>query len=223
MEYEKILRQAADKIKIDRTVPMVNNDMNLINESRYELNKSGTKYVCVGLSPQILFTPAVKICGNKSRGVIFNRNEWCALVENQGIITNYFYSVDSPWVPMKIGSKTIYFETINKTKVIRVVDFLDVEIYLGWESLEQLWKILNIVAYRIICLAELNFNSFYNNVVNVVVDMVGDVKENINQIIIPLQDVYDEKVSCMMEVVEFAANKLYGDIEHAKNFGSSSK
>lgn len=192
----------------------------LLNQSIYFLNKSKTKYICIGLSPHINFYPIVKVCGVKNQCVLFDENEWDMLLENQGILLNYFHTTDTQWTPMKLGSKVISFQTVEYRKILKIVDAGESEVYLGWESLTELWDLIPLIKYRLNVLGSQGFNEFYSNVINGIVDMPGDFKTNITNILHPLKDTKSENVCCMMEILQFAPEKIGVDIEVASCFKS---
>uniref|UniRef100_A0A1Y1NK67 Uncharacterized protein n=1 Tax=Photinus pyralis TaxID=7054 RepID=A0A1Y1NK67_PHOPY len=217
MDNINFLKQTVDKLKNNNTVPFTVSDVNLVNQSRYELNNSKSKWVCVGLSVYRQFTPMVRICGSKTAGVSFDKSEWKLFTDNQNLITNYFCSTEGKLLPIKVGFKTITSEVINNTKVIKIVDNGECDIYMAFGSLQRLWLLANLITYRLEMLTTLEFDNFYNKIINASAEMTGDYIENIMSIITPLQDLHDQNTAVLMEVVLFVKDKLMWDAEIIKS------
>lgn len=204
----QLIRQNTEELK----------NLPLIGETTYSLNRSRTKFVCVGLGPDGLLLPVVKISGTlNNQCVVFDKKEWNDLLENEANIMNYFQNnyQDVQWAPVKIGEKTLSFLAIGGRKVIKLETGVS-EVWLGWESVMQLWNMVEIINYQLEILAHAAFAEFYKNIIDAVAEMIGDVKVNIMNIIAPLKDTKAENVLYMMEMVQLVPNKIIVDIEIAK-------
>ncbi|KAK9674695.1 hypothetical protein QE152_g40928 [Popillia japonica] len=51
-------------------------NVQLLGEKLYFLNKSHSKWICVGLLPDLDFEPTIKIVGVKKQCIAFNEAEW---------------------------------------------------------------------------------------------------------------------------------------------------
>lgn len=188
----------------------------LISQCIYFLNKSKSKCVCVGLSAHLTFSPAVKLFGLRNQCMFFDETEWKLVTENLENLMNYFHAGDTPWPPMKIGSKTIMFQTVAKNKVIKFQDLGDSELYLGWESLAELRELLPIISYRVDTLASQEFKMFYDSIIEGVAEMPGNFKVNIMNILAPLKELHCENMCSMLEILHFLPEKICVDMEVAK-------
>lgn len=185
----------------------------IVNQTFYFLNKSKTKWVCVGLAPHLRLTPIVKICG-KGQGICFGEAEWKQFVDSQGILLNYFYATDTPWPAMHIGPKTIYFQTINQKRIVKIQDMDENELYLGYESVIECVELLQLIEHRLDMLKSQQFNNYYNNMINTLATMPGDFKVNIKTM---LQSNKDCANACAMkELVHFNSEKIAVDLEVAR-------
>ncbi|KAF5279240.1 hypothetical protein FQA39_LY18312 [Lamprigera yunnana] len=82
----------------------------------------------------------------------------------------------------QIGSKTITFEMIEEKKILRIEDMCGNEVYLGWESVSEVWSLESVFSYRLSYSSGSNFKHFYEDVIRAVAEMSGDVKINIYNI-----------------------------------------
>ncbi|KAF5286630.1 hypothetical protein FQA39_LY16204 [Lamprigera yunnana] len=52
------------------------------------------------------------------------------------------------WKLRRIGSKTLMFEMIEEKKILRIEDMCGNEVYLGWESVSEVWSLELVLSYR---------------------------------------------------------------------------
>lgn len=181
----------------------------------YFLNKSRTKYVCVGLNSHSGFSPTVQVSGLKNDCITFDGCEWEQLLLHQLVISNYLWGAETraPLLPIKINGKTIYFQCIGSKKIIKIQEQGVTEVFLGWESVAELWELLPIIRYRLEILQSLEFHNFYSSLVKGVAGMSGDMRTNIDNVISPLRDAKSENACCMMEMVKFGRQVLECDVQ----------
>jgi hypothetical protein len=212
----ELVKSQSQKVTSESTLQMSDaSKMSLVNQNIYFLNKSRSKCVAIGLSPQLSFAPVVKIFGTKNQCAIFDKNEWNIILEHQGIIENYFREGDCQWPPIEVGSKKIWFQTIQYKKIIKVQSY-DSELFLGWESITELWSLLSLMNYRIEVLTHENFKGFYSSLIKGIVDMSGEFKDNIEDVLRQLKETKSDNVSNMMEVSHFMPEKIIEDLNTAK-------
>lgn len=182
--------------------------------STYPLNNSLSKYVSVGLQTHSGFPPVISLRGNKNDWAKFDENEWKTFVDNQGVICNYFYSYGLQFPPVIVGRKTLYFQEVQKKKVIRISDPDGSEVYLGAESAEELWQLLPIVEFRLTKLKSSDFYNYYNTTIKGVVDLPGDSHSNIVALLQSLsQDTQSDNVAALFELLRYASEVVKCDIE----------
>lgn len=186
----------------------------LLTRKSYALNISKTKYVSVGLRSHAGFQPVIVINGNKNDWVLLDESEWVMLLKQQGILSHYFYTpnVHSPKC-VDIGSKTIVFHRIDQTKVISLRGDEGDEVCLGVESVAELWRLAQIVEFRIELLKDLNFYPFYAEVVKGVASIPGDWKVNIESVLLPLKTAKLENAVCMLEMLRYCDHIVKADVE----------
>lgn len=185
----------------------------LLNASSYSLNKSWSKHVIVGLQTYAGFPIAIQIRGNKNDWIQFYETEWRTFLENQGVLTNYFYSNDVQWSPLNFGRKTIFFQKIDATKVLRIQDCDGPEVYLGQESLEELWQLQKLLEFRVLTLKELNFETFYTSVIKRAAKEDGDYRSSISLALESLKETTPRKAACMHEMLKYAGDIVTCDTE----------
>ncbi|KAF5286628.1 hypothetical protein FQA39_LY16202 [Lamprigera yunnana] len=119
---------------------------------------------------------------------------------------------DTIWKTRQIGSKTLTFEMIEVKKILKIEDMSGNEVYLGWESVSEVWSLESVLRYRLSYSSGSNIKYFYEDVIRAVAEMSGDVKINIYNIINRLSEKSD-KVCCMLEVLLFMAEKALFDVQ----------
>ncbi|KAF5278448.1 hypothetical protein FQA39_LY05937 [Lamprigera yunnana] len=184
----------------------------LLNQTIYYLNKSKSKWISVGLYYPFEFASVVKIFGRSKQYVIFKEEEWIQFLEQRENINKYFQTFDTMWKPRQIGSKTLTFEMIEEKKILKIEDMSGNEVYLGWESVSEVWSLESVLRYRLSYSSGSNFKYFYEDVIRAVAEMSGDVKINIYNIINRLSEKSDD-VCCMLEVLLFMPEKALFDVQ----------
>ncbi|KAF5289830.1 hypothetical protein FQA39_LY19431 [Lamprigera yunnana] len=121
----------------------------LLNQTIYYLNKSKSKWISVGLYYPFEFASVVKIFGRSKQYVIFKEEEWIQFHEQRENINKYFQTFDTMWKPRQIGSKTLTFEMIVEKKILKIEDMSGNEVYLGWESVSEVWSLESVLRYRL--------------------------------------------------------------------------
>lgn len=188
----------------------------VLHKTTYPLNKSQTKFVSVGLRPDSGFWPIVQIYGEKNDWVTFDEPEWKQLIESQIAILNYWSVRDVTFQPLTIYSKSIAFLTIGPNKVIHIRDQCGAEIYLGLESLLELWELVILINLKLELVRGLDFNQFYGSIITGVADLPGEAKSNILTVLAPVIQAQSENAYCMLEMVKFAEEIINADIETEK-------
>ncbi|KAF5298108.1 hypothetical protein FQA39_LY02532 [Lamprigera yunnana] len=121
----------------------------LLNQTIYYLNKSKSKWISVALYYPFEFASVVKIFGRSKQYVIFKEEEWIQFHEQRENINKYFQTFDTMWKPRQIGSKTLTFEMIEEKKILKIEDMSGNEVYLGWESVSEVWSLESVLRYRL--------------------------------------------------------------------------
>ncbi|KAF5280850.1 hypothetical protein FQA39_LY17943 [Lamprigera yunnana] len=119
---------------------------------------------------------------------------------------------DTMWKPRQIGSKTLTFEMIEEKKNLKIKDMPGNKVYLGLESVSEVWSLQSILRYRLSYSSGSNFKHFYEDVIRAVAEMSGDVKINIYNVINRLSEKSDD-VCCMLEVLLFMPEKALFDVQ----------
>ncbi|KAF5281480.1 hypothetical protein FQA39_LY17773 [Lamprigera yunnana] len=147
---------------------------------------------------------------NKSK-----KKECIQFREQRENINKYFKTCDMMWKPKQIGSKTLTFERIEEKKILRIKDMSGNEVYLGWESVSEVWLFQTVFSYRLSYSSGSNFKHFYDDVIRVVAEMSGDVKINVYNIVNRFSEKSDD-VYCMLEILLFMPEKALFDVQLEK-------
>lgn len=172
----------------------------IVNEKRFHLNKSKSKFVAVGLSYDFCFKPCITFSGNKTRPVLFNEFEWRDLLQYQGLLTNYFYSREV-FAPIITSTFTLNFETYNDVKYIKLEGKNDSYICFGIESITQLWLLLPLIDYKLNMLKKQDFQTYFNTKVTIAHSRDGDIYQQILNDIAPSTNQGSDNIATIMELV----------------------
>ncbi|KAF5296803.1 hypothetical protein FQA39_LY12321 [Lamprigera yunnana] len=121
-------------------------------------------------------------------------------------------SCDMILTPRQIGSKTLTFEMIEEKKILRIDDMCGNEVYLGWESVSEVWSLQTVLSYRLSYSFGINFKHFYDNLIRAVAEMSGDVKINMYNIVNRLSEKCDD-MCCMLDILLFMPGKTLFDLQ----------
>ncbi|KAF5283625.1 hypothetical protein FQA39_LY17274 [Lamprigera yunnana] len=119
---------------------------------------------------------------------------------------------DMMWKLRQIGSKTLTFEMIEEKKILRIEDMCGNEVYLGWESVSEVWSLETVLNYRLSYSSGSNFKHFCDDVIRAVVEISGDVKINIYNIVNRLSEKTDD-LCYMLEVLLFIPEEALFDVQ----------
>lgn len=178
----------------------------LIGEAVHFLNNSRSKYVCIGLSPQLNFTPAVVIGGGRVSGIILRKEDWQSLLDLEGVLLSYFTGGTSNADSISTGNINIYFGE----KAVKIEDSNRASIILGEQSVEALFK-LNIDT-RLEELQQKQFGEFYIETCKRIRNLPGEIKSNLNTVLQQIQ-ADDKHVRLMLEAVDKVYPRVISDIE----------
>ncbi|KAF5293250.1 hypothetical protein FQA39_LY13649 [Lamprigera yunnana] len=184
----------------------------LLNQTIYYLNKSKSKWISVGLYYPFEFASVVKIFERSMQYVIFKEDEWIQFHEQRENTYKYFQICDMMWKPRQIGSKTLTFEMVKEKKILRIEDMCGNEVYLGWESVSEVWYLETVLSYRLSYSSASNFKHFYEDVIRAVAEMSEDANTNIYNIVNRLLEKSDN-VCCLLEVLLFMPEKTLFDVQ----------
>lgn len=205
----KVLKSQEESI----TEAKNDNSNRLLNQSIYFVNKSKSKYICIGLLPYATFAPMVEIVGVKNQRVTFDETEWGKLLELQGLIIKYFHTTESEGQTFNIiNAKKISFTSIKGNKILKIED-QGSEVYLALETFNELFDLLEVIKYRIELLKNEQFCTFYNNILVGVADIPGDVVKNILNVLSTLKDTNSQTIIIMMELLKFFPERVRVDFE----------
>ncbi|KAF5282118.1 hypothetical protein FQA39_LY17674 [Lamprigera yunnana] len=74
-----------------------------------------------------------------------------------------FDTFHTMWKPRQIGSKTLTFEMIEEKKILKIEDMSGNEVYLGWESVSEVWSLESVLRYRLSYSSGSNLKYFYED------------------------------------------------------------
>ena len=173
---------------------------NLLDESRYPLNKSSTKFVSVGLSPTLNFTPIVKIWG-AGCCVFFTAEEW---QEFMYLDHTNMKNLES------FGDFTITRSEFRKVKLYEI-SCRSFKLLLSDATFDNLISLGRLITCKLDILNEHKFNEYYYT--SLKNSAPYDLMENI-YILIDNRQCHNDFV--MLEAYHTMFNKLCLDYEYIK-------
>ncbi|KAF5296721.1 hypothetical protein FQA39_LY12421 [Lamprigera yunnana] len=193
----------------------------LLNQRIYYLNKSKSKWISVGLYYLFEIASVEKIFGRSKHYIIFKEEKWIQFHEQRENINKYFQNCDMMRKPRQISSKTLTFEMIEGKKILWIEDMCGNKVYLGWESVSEVWSLESVLSYRLSYSSGSNFKHFYDDVIRAVAEMSGDVKINIYNIVNRLSENFDDKYSLLKrcERLYEKVGALEFDADHEAIYG----
>ncbi|KAF5291282.1 hypothetical protein FQA39_LY03433 [Lamprigera yunnana] len=166
----------------------------LLNQTIYYLNTSKSKWISVRLYYPFEFASVVKIFGRSKQYVTFKEEEWIQFHGQQKIL-------------ISISGLLV----IEEKNILRIEVMCGNEVYLGFESVSEVWSLESVLSYRLSYSSGSNFKHFYQDVIRAAAEMSGDVKINIYNIINRNFEKYED-MCCMLEV-PFMPEKALFDVQ----------
>lgn len=193
-------------------------DSPLVGSTTYFLNKSCSKWVCVGLSPNCLFETVVEVVGMKKQKLTFVEEEWILFISG----TRQFekYVGDNVLIPsftlhgVRISSECVE----GMTNILKMQKEGDV-LYLSYAGMEELWNLEELIRARLKYLASLNYRKYFREIA----EYIGKKEERLNvteinmELDILLNGQVSEHACILKEVMLYNPEVLMSYAELLKN------
>ncbi|KAI4461437.1 l1 transposable element-related [Holotrichia oblita] len=165
----------------------------LIGQSSYFLNKSGSKWLTVGLSPAAGFVPIVQI-KSVNACIFFTQEEWEEFCKTEGCSPNHQMEASS----------------YRDIQIIRLKS-RGQQIVLSTETYNNIYHLQELINQKISVLTSSDFVSFYNHVLKSCAKMDGDLYSNI--ITLLATHINSQNTMYMLEVLYITYNTVFLDFE----------
>lgn len=186
--------------------------INVLSQQVYYLNKSRTKWVVVGLAPDLHFEPILTIAGAKKQNIAMKANQWKHFLGYQNYLTEMFMGNKGDTYTLKIGDVSVNFERVEKHKKVLKMSRGGEEIFLAYETLKELWKLAEILTDRLEILREKNYCKYYDDMINCIVNLEGDITDRISKF---FNGVINENAIVTKELMLFDGIKMKRDVQLA--------
>lgn len=185
-------------------------ELPLVGERVFFLNKSHSKWISVGLSPMHDFECMFKIVGIKKQCVSFNIKEWRWLMAETMKLKEYL-EYGNGMFPCVYGMKIrLTPETIEGNgKIMRIEKGGDY-VYLSYEGLLEMWRLMQILECRWAVLNDLKINIFYRDMVRCVAQSGGEVELEVEKM---YNGVVSECACIMKELIAYWLQKIKNDVQ----------
>ncbi|KAK9679034.1 hypothetical protein QE152_g40341 [Popillia japonica] len=195
-----------DKI-IEKTYVL---EKNLLSQSIYFLNRSCSKWLCIGLDANLFFEPTVKIGGIKKQSVSFAEEEWLSFLKYEMEIKQYFRDSSVVFQVLEGSGVGISFECFDGVNKILKLEKDRECVSLSYEGVEQLWKLGDLVECRMKQLKELEYVKFYKEFINGMLEVRGELIAEMEKL---LEKHSGENVCITRELMFYDLNKILSDIK----------
>ena len=186
----------------------------LINESRYYLNKSKSKWISIGFSLEKKYIPVVKLGGYKNnQNVIFTEDQWVSFLNQQGIIMGFIHSDSFGWQSMEGNGFQLHFILIKESRVIKITQEGGNCVYLAEDGINEANKLADLIQYRLDLLKSQEFSKYYNILVAGVSSKNGDILQNVYNVISPLKNLNSQNIYCVLELLNLYSDCIFEDVE----------
>lgn len=179
----------------------------LYSEKIYFINKSHTKWVAVGLCSEMFFEPVVRIMG-KGQCITLKEVDWKNILSYKSTITSSFGSrAPSQLVLCGINIACEWIE--NARKILKLERNAE-SVYLAYDSLHELWKVGDVINTRFEILKNLEYKTYYDEVIKTVSAMAGDMKQNVVAV---MNGTCCEQTCITKELLLYGVDKILWDID----------
>lgn len=185
-------------------------NLSLVGESTYFLNKSHSKWVCVGLLPDNFFKPIVKIVGVRKQCIVFNPEEWEEFMMQSAKLKKYFDYGGGKFPRMSIWNLQVSSESFDGVNRVLKMDKDGDLLYLSYEGLSELWRMRKLLESRLESLRHLKYDEFYKDVIQYLAVNGKDLNMEIEKV---LQGSPLECVCITKEMLVYHLRKVYEDVD----------
>lgn len=188
-------------------------DMPLLSQSIYFLNKSHSKWVCVGLDMNLYYEPIIRIVGLKKQSMTMNLEQWKKFVINKIRIMSCFNRSNPVYSVFKIGDIKISYDCFDGINKILKMEKNGECLYISHEGLIELWHIIELINFRIENLKMLDYGKYYKNFIERLSMMEGDVKSNMEKL---TEGPKSESICITKELMAYGLKKIMFDLQFYK-------
>lgn len=189
-----------------RKVSELENEKNLdlVYKTSYDLNKSKSKLIEIGLEPEN-WNVGIKLISSRWIAINLNEEEWNNMVSSKIAIEKYFdqhsYS-ESVFIPIYtnfgLAIESSSLDGVPLLKISKGVRWM----HLGKASFTYLFRMIQLIQMRIINLKNLNFAKYFEETLYSCIQMGGDVLDNMQYIVQPNgMIISSENLYCLNEIL----------------------
>lgn len=168
----------------------------LIGQSTYILNKCGSKWLSVGLSPAAGFIPIIQI-RSSSACIFFTEEEWSEFTKTEGYSPNH----------------QIETSTYKDISIIRLKSRKQ-QLVLATETYNNLYNLQTVINQKLSLLHSAEFVTFYKCILRSCLSLSGDLHENIKNVLSSHQNSLNALY--MLEAIYLCYNTVFFDFEVMK-------
>lgn len=168
----------------------------LVGQSSYLLNNSGTKWLVVGLSPAAGYIPIIQI-RSASAHIFFTLDEWREFSKTGGSSPNHQMEV-----------------SVYKDIQLMCLKSRNQQITLSQDTYNNIFNMMDLINQQLSVLNSCDFVRFYKSTLRACSQLGGDLCQNIKSILSCHENTLNALY--MFEVLYLHYNNLYFDLEGMK-------
>lgn len=187
----------------------------LVGQTIYFLNKSCSKWICIGLHPQRNFEAVVRIVGIKKQSICFDVNAWAYFLSQCELFRKTAEESSSRFLPPPRYEKGFKISTEcfdGKSRIFKMEKEGDY-LYLALEGVMEVMRLSSVVDYRLEFLRDLNYSKYYNDIVDYLSRGEEEVPTAIEK---ALNGEMTEQACITNELSLYWIDKMQGDIDLIK-------
>lgn len=171
---------------------------NLLNSKFINLNKSGSKFLVVGLSVTDLF-PKIQVCGGNAR-ITLNEDQYRHLQSHINSLFKFFYGDGTIPQPLDLGGVTVQYECFDGVKIVKLLKDSKY-LCLGIESVYQLNELDEVILYKLQQLRSQEFENYFMVFYNHNLQFADNFFKRVHTILDPEKNSNSDNVSTMLEML----------------------
>lgn len=153
----------------------------LLSPLTYFLNKSKSKWISVGLDSYANFEPVIRLMGGRGQCITLDSTMWGEFKASKDAINKAINSKTADNF-MNINKLSISFIWVDNYRKVLKGSVGSDSIYLSYESLRELWKVSDVVTFRLGLLESYHFADFYYTCLDLAATFEGDLRQRLETV-----------------------------------------
>lgn len=184
---------------------------NLLNSKYINLNKSGSKFLVVGLSVTDFF-PKIQVVGANVK-ITLSEEQYRQLQNHTNSLFKFFYGDGTIPQPLDLGGVTVQYDCFDGVKIIKLLKD-GKYLCLGKESVYQLNELDEVIHYKIQQLRNQEFENYFMVFYNHNLQFAENFFNRVHTILDPEKNYNSDNVCTMLEMLYLYPKELEEKIKN---------